>query len=318
MTISKNNRSYTVGKYGIELQHTFAGWVNSIDGGHASREVVVEKIGTDALHHKHLGPLKYEEITFKCGTGMSAGLYDWIRTGFNQTSNTRGREDGSVIFTDYDNNEVTRLDWTQGLTTELGMPALDASSKEACMMTIKFQPETTRKRYNIGGKLTPAQLPANANMQKQWLPSNFKLTLDKHPNGCDRVNKIEALVIKQKVTDDPRGDVIDYEKVPGSVEIPNLVFTMPEAFAEQYYRLHELFVIGGGDPTTYETNGHLVYLANDVKTELFSLDFVNLGLFKITPDKVDAGGEPVKRVKVEFYCEDIKLNYNPAYTFGRR
>jgi len=93
---------------------------------------------------------------------------------------------------------------------------------------------------------------------------------------------------------------------------------MPEAFAEQYYRLHELFVIGGGDPTTYETNGHLVYLANDVKTELFSLDFVNLGLFKITPDKVDAGGEPVKRVKVEFYCEDIKLNYNPAYTFGRR
>ena len=42
---------------------------------------------------------------------MTHGIYDWIKTGFDQTSNTRGREDGAVVFADYDNNEITRLNW---------------------------------------------------------------------------------------------------------------------------------------------------------------------------------------------------------------
>jgi hypothetical protein len=126
MAITRNDRAFGVSKYGIELQHTFAGFVKEAAGGDATADVVSEKLGSDHLTKKHLGPLKYEEISFKCGTGMSKELYKWIDTGFNQTSHNRGREDGALIFADYDNMEVSRLTWTFGLITELGMPALDA------------------------------------------------------------------------------------------------------------------------------------------------------------------------------------------------
>ena len=61
MSISLNNRGYTVGKYGIELQHTLAGWVKNIAGGDATAEVVTEAMGADHLKRKHLGTVKYEE-----------------------------------------------------------------------------------------------------------------------------------------------------------------------------------------------------------------------------------------------------------------
>jgi len=315
MAITSNNRAYTVGKYGLELQNTAAGWVQSVEGGHAKREVVVEKIGSDHLAHKHLGPVSYEEISFKCGTGMSEEIYRWIQTGFNQTSNARGREDGSILFCDYDKNILQTLDFTNALMTEFTMPALDASSKDAAQMSIKFQPETTVINRSRGGKLT---MTIDGSKQKLWQPANFKFSIDKYQMGCERVNKIEAITVKQKVTDDARGDAINAEKVAGSVEVPNIVFTLPESHAENFVAWHNAYVIRGGAASDNESSGHLIYLANDVVTEIFSLDFVNLGIFKITPDKVEAGGEPVRRVKVECYCEDIKFNYNKAYLYGTR
>lgn len=315
MAITQNNRGYGVGKYGIELQHTMAGWVKEVDGGAATADVVVEKMGSDHLARKHLGPLKYEEITFKCGTGMTQGIYDWIATGFNQTSNTRGREDGAVVHADFDNNEINRLNWTQGLITEYGMPALDASSKDAAMMTVKFKPETTRKVIGGGGKI---KFDADAGKQKKWLPSNFRLKIDGAEIGCKWVNKIEALTIKQKVTDNAVGELRDYEQIPTSVEIPNLVITLSESHADEFYNWHKAFVIDGDNDQGAERGATLEYLTSNLKDTLFTLQFYQLGIFKVSPDKVEAGGEPVKRLKVEMYCEDIKFTYSSAAIFGQR
>ena len=72
MAITRNDRAFGVSKYGIELQHTMGGFVANVHGGDATAEVVTERLGSDHLTKKHLGPLKYEDITFKCGAGMSA------------------------------------------------------------------------------------------------------------------------------------------------------------------------------------------------------------------------------------------------------
>lgn len=316
MPISLNNRGYSVGKYGIELQHTLAGWVKNISGGEATAEVITESMGSDHLKRKHLGTLKYDEVTFQCGAGMTSGIYDWIKTGFDQSSNTRGREDGAVVFADYDENEITRLNWTQGLITEYSMPALDAGSKEAALMSIKFQPETTRKVIGGGGKI---KFPSDAGKQKRWLPSNFRLRIDGgFEEGCRWVNKIESLVVKQKVIENGVGELRDYEKVPGSVDVPNLVITLSESHAQEFYRWHEDFVIRGNNDQGSEKGGVLEYLDSSLKTTLFTLSFFQLGIFKITPDKVEAAGESVRRVKVEMYCEDIKFDYATAFTYGKR
>ena len=315
MAITRNDRAFGISKYGIELQHTFAGFVKEATGGDATADVVVEKLGSDHLTKKHLGPLKYEEVSFKCGTGMSKELYKWIDTGFNQTSHSRGREDGALIFADYDNMEVSRLTWTFGLITELGMPALDASSKDSAMMSIKFMPETTRKTWGGGGKLV---VPADAAKQKKWLPSNFRLRIDGCEAGCAKVNKIEALTIKQKVTENAIGEQRDYQKEPTSVEIPNLVITLAESHADEFYRWHEDFVIKGNNGEDHEKGGTLEYLTPNLQEVLFTLHFFHLGVFKVSPDKMEATGEPIRRLKVEMYCEDIRFDFSGAATYGAR
>lgn len=313
--ISKNGRGYGPGKYAIELQHTMAGWVKDIDGGHATAEVVTEKMGSDHLARKHLGPLKYEEISFKCGTGMSTELYKWIETGFNQSFNTRGREDGAIIHADYDSNELSRLTWHQGIITEFGMPALDASSKDAALMSLKFKPEITRKEL---GKSGSVKLPTDASKQKKWLPSNFRLVINGCEEGCKWVNKIEALTIKQKVAENGVGEKRDYEQIATAVEVPNLVITLSEHMGDNFYRWHEDFVVKGNCGQDAEKSATLEYLTPNLQEVLFTLTFQNLGIFKISPDKVEAGGETVRRLKAEMYCEDIKFNFSSAATFGGR
>lgn len=324
MAITRNDRAFGVSKYGIELQHTMGGFVANVHGGDATADVVTEKLGSDHLTKKHLGPLKYEDITFKCGAGMSAQLYEWIATGFNQTSHSRGREDGAILYADYDNNEVSRLTWTAGLITEFHLPQLDASSKEAALMTVKFAPESTRKTWNGGGKLA---FPADSGKQKKWLPSNFRLRIDGCEVGCSKVNKIHSITVKQKVTDNSTGEHRDHQKEPTSVEIPNLVIHLAESHAHEFYNWHEDFVIKGNNGEEMEKGGTLEYLTPNLQEVLFTLSFFHLGVFKITRDKSsaevpapDKGEEApgIRRVKIEMYCEDIKFAYNNAATFGAR
>ena len=314
MAITKNSRAYGVGKYALELQKTKAGRVKEVDGGHASAEVVVEKMGSDHLHHKHLGGLKFEEITFKCGSGMSQNLYKWIDAAFRNASNAEGRQDGAIIYADYDSNEVGRLNFTQAIPTEFGMPALDASSKDPCMMTIKMQPETTARQNGGGGKLASM---VDSAKQKQWLPSNFMLEI---PGlKCDHVNKVEALTIKQKVTEHAVGKRRVYERIPTSVEIPNLVITFSEQEAEDWYQWHKTFVIDGHCSQKDEKDhAILTYLPPNLNPAefLFRLTFKQLGIFKLSPDKVEAGGEGIRRLKAEMYCEDIRFEFNSGFSYG--
>ncbi len=131
------------------------------------------------------------------------------------------------------------------------------------------------------------------------------------------VNKIEAITIKQKVVENPGGDPRQVE--PAVLEFPNLIITLTEAegrrvFPEtnNFYGWHEDFVILGNNGRDQEKGGTLEYLAPDGRTELFTLTFFNLGIFKITPERAEAGGESIKRIKVEMYCEDIRFRYGRA------
>jgi TAT (twin-arginine translocation) pathway signal sequence len=44
----------TTAKFELELDGSFAGWIQSTDGGNAVADVVTEKIGADGFQKKHL------------------------------------------------------------------------------------------------------------------------------------------------------------------------------------------------------------------------------------------------------------------------
>ena len=96
----------------------------------------------------------------------------------------------------------------------------------------------------------------------------------------------------------------DYQKEPAHIEFPNLVITLSEAYADQLFQWHENFVIKGNNDQGAEKNGMLQYLSSDLKP-LFTLEFMGLGIFKLTPEKAEAHSENIKRVKAEMYCEQI-------------
>jgi phage tail-like protein len=299
-------RSYVAGRYGIELDGVFMGFVQSAEGGHAYSEVVSELVGAERVARKHIGNVKYEEITIKVGANMPKAFYQWLQeTMAGQSS----RKNGAIIAADYNYRETGRLTFTNALITEIGFPALDASSKDPAYITITISPEMTRR-----AKPTGKQLPAaGGGKQKQWLPANFRLRIDGLEKSTSRVSKIEALTVKQKVATDMVGEMRDYEIEPTSLEMPNLVVTFAEHDADAWYDWADSFIIDGDNGEEKEKNGTLEFLAPNLKEVLFSLNFRHLGIFKLAPEKTEAGSEQIRRIKAEMYVEDMKLSL-PAAT----
>ena len=284
---SSNKRAYVAGHFALSIDGDEPSFVDSAEGGAAYADVIEEVDPGSSLVRKRPGRVKYGDITLKRGYGMSKGLYEWIQS---SVSGKASRRNGAIIAADFDYKERSRREFTNALLTEIGFPALDAGSKDAAKMTIKFRPESTRYSIGDGDALKPS-----SEKQKKWLPSNFRLRID--GLDCSRVNKIEALTVKQKAV----------ELEPGSMEYPNLVVSLPEAFSDTFYQWHEDFVIKGNNGQEKEKGGSLEFL-DPTRTEvLLTLTFSNLGILKMEVEGSDGGAERIRRIKAEMYCERMEF-----------
>jgi phage tail-like protein len=296
------SRGYAAARYLLELDGGTVGSVNSATGGYGTSDVVEEKAGADLIMHKHLAGVKYEDITIECGSGMSKSFYTWL----SDTLDLKvARKDGAIVAVDYNLTEASRLNFFHSLVTEIAFPALDASSKDAAKFTVKLSPEYTRSAKSSG----KAQGGVDSKLQqKKWLPSNFRLRID--GVDCTRVNKIASLVVKQKLSENPVGELRDYQKEPALLEIPDLVVTFPESHADDFVSWHNDFVLQGNNGQDREKSGTLEYLAPDLKTVLFTITFFNLGIFKLAPEPVAPGSENIRRLTASMYCE--RMTFKPS------
>ena len=307
-----SHRNTVEAHYALELDHVAAGWLLGTTGGHAAADVGAGAGKKGGARQNHAGSIKYEDITLVFGTGMSKALYQWIKDSFDAKPT---RKNGAIIATDYDHKEISRLEFSNALITEVGLPALDAGSKDAAKMTIKISPEVVRTKASPGGQSIPGAYPTTSLPQKKWLLNGFKLVIDDSnlAPGYTHTSKIEALTLKQKVTQTKAGEKRDYSKTSGSLQLPNLVITLPESHAQGFYQWHQQSVINGTSGKGKQKNGTLQYLAPDLNTVLFTLKFGNLGIFKVTPDKVESHKGGIRRVKVEMYVEKISFDYKAAW-----
>ncbi|HEY7724322.1 MAG TPA: phage tail protein [Anaeromyxobacteraceae bacterium] len=290
-------------KFGLELDGSFAGWLESFEGGDAVGAVVTEKVGPDLIRKKHLGPVKYEDITISTGAGMSKVFYDWIR---DTLGGRPPRKNGSVIAADRDAVERSRLDFSNALVSEVSLPAADVSSKDSGALTVKLSPELTRRAAGSG-----ASIKVDSKVAKRWLPANFRLTID----GLDtsHVSKVDSITIKQKVAESPIGDDRDCAAAPAGLEFPNLAVTVAQAQAQSFYDWHEDFVITGNSGDDRERAGALEFLDPTRREVLFSLSFNHLGVFKVAAEKAGSGDDGIRRVKAEMYCESMEVEFTGGF-----
>jgi hypothetical protein len=252
-------------QFGIEFNGILVGW---------AFDVVTEKMGPD-----HRG--KITDISFQCGTGMKKAFYDWIK---DALGGKHTKKDGTIVTATDTHTATARLAFTGALVSEIGFPALDASSKDAARFFVRLSPHATHA-VPLPPSAAARQLSPGPANPKPWLASNFRLRID--GLDCSSVTRVEALTITRKE--------------PATMEIPNLVITLPESHAHSWKRWHEAFVIKGNNGDEAEKTGTLEYLAPDMKEVLFSLSF------KMKPNKVESGAEG--RVKAEMYCEEIVFKY---------
>lgn len=301
-TAALDARAYASSRFAFELDGVLLDFVKSVEGGFARADVVQEKLGPSQFSKKHLANLKYADIVLQCDPGLPGPLLNWVTASLAMTYT---RKNGAIVTADFDMKERSRLEFFHALISEVTIPACDAATKDPGVLTLKLSPEYTRPVAGKGSVL-PAPLGV-AKQQKSWSPANFRLQIQGLEAACARINKIEALTIKQKIAENAVGELRDYQKEPASLEFPNLVITLPEVDAGPFFQWFDDFVVKGNMGDDKERQGFLELLSPDLKTVLLRVNFSHLGIFSFSPMKQEANADSIARVKVEMYCEQMTI-----------
>ena len=302
-----SQHGYNTGHFALEIDGVVVGWVTGVEGGNLTSDVVSEKLGDDNLLKKTTGKTKYQEISLKCGTGMSRQLYDWIKA---DCAGSHVRHSGAIISCDLLYKPTQRLEFTNGVLSELSFPTLDSASKDAAHMTVHISPERAVFKELKG----QAALKSPMGPLKKWLPSNFRVTLP--GTDCTKVNKVESIVIRQKVVESSTGEVKGFEKGASVVE-PDLVITLAESSAADFYTWRQTTVVKGNGAQG-DKIGRVEFLDSSLQNVLFTLNFYHLGIFKIAAEKTGVGADAIKRAKAEMYCERIDFDFSSGAVASRR
>ncbi len=140
----------------LEVDGVNLGWVGSVEGGNPS-EVEVEETGPDKVARKHLTTV-YAPITVTTDARTLPAFAALVKQSLDQPHT---RKDGVVQITDDSSKIVSRLDWYNALVTEVGLPGLDASSKEPVKIVLKLAPVrtvVTKGNGSVSGP-SPTQAP---------------------------------------------------------------------------------------------------------------------------------------------------------------
>ena len=118
------------------------------------------------------------------------------------------------------------------------------------------------------------------------MSSNFRLNID--GLHCETVSRIEAITVTQLL--DPERRDPNSQLFPS---VSNLVITLrDDSNATDFYDWHRSFVIEGNNSQNQEKNGTLELLSANLQDVLFTLQFNNLGIFRLAPIQASADAIP--------------------------
>jgi hypothetical protein len=81
-----SERSYTAGKFLLDIDGMRVGFLQSFEGGNMVAELASHKMGPSNFEKKHVTTTKWGAIKFKTGAGMSKGVYEWMQSAFDAGS----------------------------------------------------------------------------------------------------------------------------------------------------------------------------------------------------------------------------------------
>jgi phage tail-like protein len=303
-----NIRGYAPGHFAFELDGATAGFIDKVSGGDVVGNLVSEKVtAVGAFQKKHIGGIKYEDITFSAGPGMSKPFLEWIK-GSVTAAGSHVRKNGAILSADFDDKIVEKVTFNNAIISNVTFPTLEANGKEAAYMSVTISPEVTRR---VAGGGTKLNVQTGAAKAKRWLPSAFRIKIPGLEEACTRVTKVEGLSVRFKHVENPVGELRDYEKSSAPADISNLVITVPEQFAASIYKWQDDFLVKGKNTDADEKTVTIEMLDQTLKDVLFTLTLKGVGLISVGAEKVESA-ETVRRVRAEMYIESLTFDYGAA------
>jgi hypothetical protein len=273
----------TAARFHLELDGKECGFVDSVEGGSVTAEVVTEAPGAEHYLKKHLGPAAPEPIVLTFGLGLAPAVYGWLADAWN---GNQSRPDGRIVFVDATFIAMQELEFRRAAVASVTFPKLDGSSREAGRLTVVLEPEETSFQ-KASGKLKAS----TATKAKQWLASQFRV----HVDGLDakQVAQVDAFTVVTAGDGTP-------------IDFPGLRITLAEAGADTWRDWHRDFVVQGMNDDGQERTGALV-LFDPALQEIGRVELAGLGIRRLALQKAEAGQEAVARVVAELYCERMGL-----------
>lgn len=246
--------------------------LRSVEGGAVAAEVI-----NDA-GNKHVGNIKFEEITVQFGSNASPGVRSWLR---EAVAGNAPRRSGAIRMLDGMLAGMT-LKFLDAVITEFDLPPLDATSKDPTYMSIKLAPESSGLK--LGGDAPTGKVAAFGS-------SGFKVEID----GIDgsKVEKIETIAFTQPV---PVG--LASSLAP---DVSSLKMTVPAAGADDFFSWFEDFVINGNNDK--ERTG-VLSLLNSTGVPLLTVGLNGVGIYSLRPAAMSRS-TTIEKIEVAAYVESL-------------
>jgi hypothetical protein len=285
------------GSFALEIDGVDVGFVSSVTGGEAFARSI-ETPSPSGFVEKRPGEIEYEPIVLELDNAVGPAFWERV-TRFLEGS--QASMSGAISFLDMDSIERARLEWTDGLITEIGFPAADAGSKDPAHLRVTIQAESTRRQPG-SGKRVPGGISTR---RQRWLAANFRFTIAGLENAMKRVDRVESLVLRRPVTRTPKA------LVQGSLDVPDVVFSVAAIDAAQFSEWFDDFIVKGNSTADKERTGSLEWLDATLKGALIGVGMRGLGILRVSEQEANAGTEAIPRVTVQLYCEAMELSPAP-------
>jgi hypothetical protein len=276
--------------------------LRSIDGGFAKTEVISYANHADGVTHKLNGKVKYEPIKLVAGLAAGAELWEWMQTFLDGTCH---RQNGALVAACHDYYERARRSFSDAIIESIEFPKVDANDKNPANLTITIHPEEVKQEQaNTSNKIN-ANAPG-LTRQPQLASCNFTFVVDGLIDDNVRVAKVDGFAVKTKIIEYHHGQRVNPIKLSGKIEMPTLVFYVPEVDAKPAYDLQKKYQSGEPAPLTH---AQLTYL-NNAREPKGTVEFFGCRVTNVQPDKNDTSAEDARLVKIEMTVERIEVKMN--------
>ncbi len=304
-------RAYVASKFALELDGIgMQGFLNSAEGGGVKTDVVDYRQGSLVDVWRQVGRPKFEDIVLKVGMGMSPTFYTWIEDFFTRKVS---RRNGAIVAADFNYKERARRTFVDALISEVQIPTLDGSSKDAAFMTVKLVAEgMTYESVENGAKIESP--PGMRQPNKLWHSANFRFVIDGMEDACRRVTKVEGFSIKQQILEYPSGNRRTPLRVPGRLEYPQfLTIYMPRVDADPFFEAANARLLDYDAPAEGGITGYIEFMGPDRST-LCTINMTGVDVVSAEPQKLEASAENLHMVKVMVQVEKLAFKYEQEGT----